>query len=324
MKVFVTGIAGFIGSHLADYILENAPSAEVIGLKRWGDPTQNIQHILEKIRLYDGDLEDMPSLVRILSEEKPDCIFHLGAQTYVPFSLHAPIATLNANAIGTANLLEAVKICKLSPTIAVASSSEVYGQVYMGDIPIKEDCPFRPVSPYAASKLAVEAISHAYSQAYSLKIIRTRLFTTTGPRQHEMFVCSAFAKQIAQIEKGLQEPIIHVGNLDSVRTFCDVRDMSRAYWLVKDCPPGEVYNIGGKETMTIGEMLNLLLDIAGLRDKVEIRVDPKLLRPKDVTLQIPSTEKFTQLTGWKPAIPFRQTLTDLLNFWRERVSPWPG
>lgn len=323
-KVLITGIGGFVGSHLAEYILKEFPSVQVLGLARWWEPIENIGHILNKISLCYGDLVDIPSLETILSKEKPDVIFHLAAQSYVDFSFSAPITTLDANVIGTANLLEAVKKLKIEqgydPIIHICSSSEVYGQVKENEVPIKEDNPFRPASPYAVSKVGEDMLGFQYWISWGIKTIRTRMFTHTGPRRGEVFVESNFAKQIAMIEKGLQEPVVKVGNLNSIRTFLDVKDAIKAYWiLVNQCPPGEVYVIGGKETMTVGEMLKKLLNLSTKKD-IKVEVDPARLRPSDVTLQIPCIDKFAKETGWKPEIPFDRTLDDLLNYWRDHFN----
>lgn len=319
-KVLITGITGFVGSHLADYIIENYPEIKVLGLVRWRSPKNNIENILDRITLLCGDLTDSNSLGYTLAENRPDVIFHLAAQSYVPFSYKAPIATLNANVIGTANLLEEIKELKLSdqydPIIHICSSSEVYGQVRENEVPIKETNPFRPASPYAVSKVGEDMLALQYWLSWKIKTIRTRMFTHTGPRRGEVFATSTFAKQIAAIELGLQHPSVKVGNLDSIRTFLDVKDAVRAYWtLVNKCSPGEVYNIGGIETMTIGDMLNKLIKLSYVKN-ISIEVDPSRLRPSDVTLQIPSIDKFTNETGWKPEIKFDNTLESLLNYWR--------
>lgn len=322
-KVFITGITGFVGSHLADYILAEHPETEIIGLLRWRSPRENIAHIQDRLTLVHGDLQDLPSLQAALDRHRPAVIFHLAAQSYVDFSFVAPVTTLQSNVIGTTHLLEAVKRLKqqsgYDPVVHACSSSEVYGQVRPDEVPIREDNPFRPASPYAVSKVGEDMIAFQYWLSWGIKTIRTRMFTHTGPRRGEVFVASNFAKQIALIEAGLQEPVIRVGNLDSVRTFADVRDVVKAYWLlVQKCTPGEVYNIGGTETMTIREMLKRLLAVSRVPD-CRVEVDPDRLRPSDVTLQIPCIDKFKQETGWEPSYSFEQTLTDLLNYWRERV-----
>jgi GDP-mannose 4,6-dehydratase len=276
---------------------------------------------VNKVKLHDCDLRDLGSLIRVFGDVKPDVIFHLAAQSFVPTSYNAPADTLDTNVIGTCNLLEAVRILKLDPVIHICSSSEVYGQVKPDELPIRENCPLRPVSPYAVSKVGEDMLAFMYWQAYKLRTIRTRMFTHSGARRGEVFVDSWFALQVARIEAGLQEPVVRVGNLESVRTFADVRDTVRAYWLLAEkCPPGEVYNIGGDITMTIREMLDLLLGMTNFKGKIEVKQDPALIRPADVTLQIPSSEKFKAATGWKPEIPYKQTLLDMLNYWRSEIA----
>lgn len=320
-KVLITGITGFVGSHLAEYILKEHKGIKIYGLIRWRSPKNNILKIQDYINLCYGDLEDYSSLEKILSETKPDVIFHLAAQSYVDFSFISPISTLYTNVIGTANLLEAIKTLKLQigydPVIHICSSSEVYGQVREEEIPVKETNPFRPASPYAVSKVGEDMLALQYFLSWKIKTIRTRMFTHEGPRRGEVFAPSNFAKQIAAIEIGKQKPTVLVGNLRSVRTFMDVRDAVRAYWLlVNKCTPGEVYNIGGVETMTIGDMLRKLIGFSKKKN-IKIKIDRKRLRPSDVTLQIPSVEKFVKQTNWQPEIRFDQTLKDMLDYWRD-------
>ena len=319
MKILITGITGMVGSHLAEYIIEDHPSVEVHGLIRWRSPLDNIRDIKSKITLHQAELRDLNSLVHLLREIQPVWIFHLAAQSYVTSSFVAPADTIHTNVIGTTNLLDAVRITGLDPKIHICSSSEVYGQVNEDEIPIRETNPFRPASPYAVSKVGEDMIALQYFLSYGIKIIRTRMFTHTGPRRGDVFAESAFAKQIAEIEAGIRENPMKVGNLDSVRTFADVRDAVRAYWLLLEkCPPGEVYNIGGTKTMTVGEMLEILKGMA--RCKIEHEVDPKLLRPSDVTLQIPDISKFQNTTGWSPEISVEKTLQDLLDYQRKQVE----
>ena len=323
MRILITGITGFVGSHLAEHIIENNEQCEIFGLCRWRSPRENLADIYKKISMVEADLCDLSALIRHLETIQPDIIFHLAAQSYVLTSFNSPIQTLWSNVIGTANLLEAIRITKIDPVIHICSSSEVYGQVSEADIPIKETCPLRPVSPYGVSKVGEDMLGFQYWVSHGIRTIRTRMFTHTGPRRGDVFAMSFFAKQIAAAEIGLTEKVIHVGNLKSVRTFCDVRDAVRAYWiLVNSCNPGEVYNIGGDRTATIGEALEILLSFS--RNKFEIMVDPKLLRPSDVTLQIPCTDKFKNETGWEPEIPLEKTLEDMLEYWRDELSrnPW--
>lgn len=321
-KILITGIAGFVGSHLAEYILSLNENHEIYGLCRWRSNRENLCNVIDKINLVHGDLLDLSSLIKIFSENKFDYIFHLAAQSFVQTSFDSSVSTLETNIIGTANLLEAIRITKQDPKIHVCSSSEVYGQVTQEEIPIKEINQLRPASPYAVSKVGEDLLSYQYFLSYNMKIIRSRAFTHEGERRGDVFFLSSFAKQIAAIELGLLDKV-HVGNLDSIRTICDVRDMVRAYWLlINICNIGEVYNIGGVESFTIGEILEILKRIAFVPIKHEI--DERLLRPSDVTLQIVNADKFIKSTNWKPEISIKQTCSDTLNYWRDELkkNPW--
>ena len=319
MKVLITGITGNVGSHLADYILENQSNAKVYGLLRWRSPLDNVENIKDEINLVLADLNDLNSMINALESIKPDIVFHLAAQSFVQFSFAAPAETLNTNVIGTSNLLEAIRLTKIKPKIHICSSSEVYGQVKKDEVPITESNPFRPASPYAVSKVAEDMLGYQYYLSYDMHIVRTRMFTHTGPRRGDVFAESWFAKQIAMVEKKIIMNPIKVGNLDSIRTIMDVRDAVRAYWMMMEkSPAGEVYNIGGDTTVTVKEILNKLIEYS---DKdIEYKTDPSLLRPSDVTLQIPNTDKFKKLTGWEPEIKYEDTLLDLLNYQREKIK----
>lgn len=318
MRVLITGITGMVGSHLAEFLLAEHPEAEVHGLLRWRSPLDNIRDILPRVTLHQGDLRDLNSLIQLMRKAQPDRIYHLAAQSYVDQSFIAPADTLHSNVIGTTNLLDAIRITGVKPRVHICSSSEVYGQVRPDEVPINENTPLRPASPYAVSKVGEDMIAFQYGVSYGLDLVRTRMFTHTGPRRGDVFAESSFAKQIAEIEEGISSGPVRVGNLDSVRTLADVRDAVRAYWLLLDkCPGGEVYNIGGKETMTVGDILETLKSMA--RVPIEHVVDPARLRPSDVTLQIPDTRKFHDATGWEPKISARQTLNDLLDYHRSRI-----
>ncbi len=318
MRILITGITGMVGSHLAEYVLAHHPDVEVHGMVRWRSPRANLVKVAGRVTLHEGELRDLHSLVRVLETVRPERIFHLAAQSYVSASFTAPADTLHTNVIGTTNLLDAVRLTGIDPKIHICSSSEVYGQVREDEVPIRESNEFRPASPYAVSKCGEDMIALQYFLSYGIKTIRTRMFTHTGPRRGDVFAESAFAKQIAEVEAGLRPNPIKVGNLNSVRTFADVSDAVRAYWLLLEkCPPGEVYNIGGERTMTVGEMLDVLIGMAGCRIRYE--VDPALVRPSDVTLQIPDTSKFRAATGWEPKVPLETTLRDLLDYHRGRI-----
>ncbi len=318
MRVFITGITGFAGSHLAEWILRTKPDVKVSGLVRWRSRMDNIRAIEGQVDLHEGDLNDYVSLKKCLKAAQPDYIFHLAAQSFVPTSWRLPAETLSINTVGQVHLFEAVLDLGLSPKIQVAGSSEEYGQVNPDEIPMKETNPLRPLSPYAVSKVGQDLLGYQYFRSYGLPVVRTRGFNHTGPRRGDVFVTSNFAKQIAEIEKKKRPAIIHVGNLEAKRDFTDVRDMIRAYWLsLEKGQPGEVYNIGTGRAYAMKEVLDLLLALSKVKVKVE--VDPARLRPSDVPILMPDVSKFVSLTGWKPEIPFSKTLEDLLDYWRERV-----
>lgn len=315
-KALITGIAGFVGSHLAELLLERG--YEVYGLCRPRTKRDHIESIINKLHLEDADLLDTHSLYTTLSRIKPDYIFHLAAQSFVPTSWVSPSVTLEVNIVGSANLFEAARQAGIDPAIQIACSSEEYGLVYENELPIKETNPLRPLSPYAVSKVAMDYLGYQYHQSYKVRIIRTRGFNHTGPRRGETFAESNFAKQIALIEKGKQEPVIRVGNLEAKRDYSDVRDMVGAYLLsVEKCDPGDVYNIAVGRAIRIGDMLHLLLSYS--KANVTVKEDPARMRPSDVPVLIGDNTKFVGKTGWKPKIPFEKTLEDLLNYWRERV-----
>jgi GDP-4-dehydro-6-deoxy-D-mannose reductase len=318
MKVLITGITGFVGSHLTEYLLKLG-NIEIYGIVRWRSQVDNIEHIKDKIKLYECDIRDMVSVEKTIFTIKPDKIFHLAAQSFVPTSWNAPAETLTTNVIGELNIFESVRNSKLNPVIHIACSSEEYGMVYENEIPIKETNPLRPLSPYAVSKVAQDLLGYQYYMSYKLNIIRTRGFNHTGPRRGEVFVTSNFAKQIAEIEKNKREPVIYVGNLDAKRDFTDVRDMVRAYWLsTEKCQPGEVYNICSGKAYPIREVLDILLSYSKV--KITVKQDPSRIRPSDVPVLVGDNTKFSSVTGWKPEIPFEKTLKDLLNYWREKIK----
>ena len=326
-NVLITGITGMVGSHLADYLLDNT-DWEIYGMCRWRSPLDNVEHLLtranQKDRLYfiDGDLNDYISLQNAVVECRPDYVFHLAAQSYPTTSFSSPIQTLDTNILGTERLLEALRRCEdINPVVHVCSSSEVFGRVPKDKLPINEECSFHPASPYSISKIGTDLVGRFHAEAYGQKVITTRMFTHTGPRRGDVFAESTFAKQIAMIEQDLIAPVVKTGNLDSLRTWSDVRDAVRAYhMLVTVNPiPGEYYNIGGTFSCTVGDMLNHLLSIS-TRNDIKVKTEEFRLRPLDADLQVPDTTKFELHTGWKPQIPFEKTMLDLLDYWRMRVN----
>lgn len=318
MKVLITGITGFLGSHQADFFL-GMEGVEVFGTKRWRSDMQNIAHCAERLTLSECDLRDPSSVTLLIENVRPDTIFHQAAQSFVRSSFDQPAETITSNILCELNIFEAVRRAGIDPVIQIACSAEEYGLVAPDEVPISEDQPLRPLSPYAVSKVAQDMLGYQYFKSYGLRVFRTRTFNFTGPRRGEVFVCSTFAKQIAEIEAGLKEPVIYVGNLDAQRDFTDVRDVARAHWLaVQHCQPGEAYNIGSGAARTIRSVLELLLSMTDA--EIEIRQDPARMRPSDVPILLADNCKFCKATGWEPQIPFEQTTKDLLNYWRERVE----
>ncbi|MBI2756661.1 MAG: GDP-mannose 4,6-dehydratase [Chloroflexi bacterium] len=344
MRVLITGITGMAGSHLAEYLVDHHPEVEVFGTFRWRSKLDNLDALFnrgklnildegqrvtseasltgllqrDKVTVVDCELQDASAVRGVIRAIRPDRIFHLAAQSFVPTSWTAPAATLTNNSISQVNIFEAIRDAGIDPVIHVAGSSEEYGMVYEDEAPIKETNPLRPLSPYAVSKVTQEMLATQYFQSYGLKTITTRGFNHTGPRRGQVFVTSSFAKQIAQIEAGYQEPVIYVGDLKSRRDWTDVRDMVRGYWMATEhCEPGGVYNIGAGRCYEVGEMLDMLL--AHAQQGIRVEPHPTRMRPSDVRLLWANVDRFSAATGWETSIPFETTLRDLLDYWRERV-----
>jgi len=325
-RVLITGITGMVGSHLGDYLLEHT-DWEIYGLCRWRSPLDNISHLIPRINANDrvhlvyGDIRDYMSIHESVKKTNPDFVFHLAAQSYPMTSFGSPLDTLETNVQGTANVLESLRKNDIKAVTHVCASSEVFGRVSKEKLPIDEECTFHPASPYAISKVGTDLIGRYYAEAYNMKVMTTRMFTHTGPRRGDVFAESTFAKQIALIEEGLIPPVVKTGNLDSLRTWADVRDAIRAYYMLVTVNPipGEYYNIGGAYTCSIREMLDTLLSMSTMKN-IKVETDPERLRPIDADLQVPNTAKFRKHTGWQPEIPFEKTMKDLLNYWRERVK----
>ena len=327
MRALITGVTGMVGSHLADYLLENT-DWDIFGMCRWRSPLDNVEQLIDRANKKDrvyfiyGDLCDYISLQNTIEESRPDFVFHLAAQSYPTTSFTHPVQTLDTNILGTARLLEAIRKCPgIDPLIHVCSSSEVFGRVPREKLPINEECSFHPASPYAISKTGTDLIGRFHAEAYGQKVLITRMFTHTGPRRGDVFAESTFAKQIAMIEQGIIPPIVKTGNLDSLRTWSDVRDAVRAYYMLVTInpTPGEYYNIGGTYSCTVGDMLRYLISISTHKGLIKVEMEETRLRPLDADLQVPNTGKFRKHTGWEPRIPFEKTMQDLLDYWRDSI-----
>lgn len=329
-KALITGITGMVGSHLADFLLAHT-DWDIYGMCRWRSPLDNIVQLIpminrkERVYLLYGDLRDYLSIQDVVKKSEPDFVFHLAAQSYPKTSFESPIDTLETNIQGTAHVLEAIRHICPHAIVHVCASSEVFGRVPREKLPIDEECTFHPASPYAISKVGTDLLGRFYAEAYGICAMTTRMFTHTGPRRGDVFAESTFAKQIAMIENGLIPPVVKTGNLTSLRTFADVRDAVRAYYMLVTVNPiaGAYYNIGGTFSCKVGDMLNTLISMSTVKD-IKIEADAERLRPIDADLQVPNTDKFKKHTGWQPQIPFEKTMRDLLTYWREKVSTCPG
>jgi len=317
MQLLITGITGFVGSYMAEYAL--AQGATVFGSIRWRSKTDNIDHLRSRITLIDSDLRDLSSVRVLLETAGPTHVIHLAAQSFVGSSWKTPAETLTTNVLAQVNLLEGLRNLKLSPRFLVVGSSEEYGSVEDGELPIKETNPLRPLSPYAVSKVAQDLMGYQYWKSYGMPIVRSRAFNHEGPRRGDVFVTSNFARQVAEIEAGQRDPVIFVGDLTPRRDYSDVRDIVRGYWtLVERGEPGEVYNLCSGKSWPIRRVLDFLLAQSQVKG-IEVRTDPARLRPSDVMVLEGDPSKIEKAIGWKVEIPFERTLTDLLAYWRQRT-----
>lgn len=317
-KVLITGITGFAGSYLAEYLVSKK-EYDVAGTYLFDDSLVNVGKIKNNLNLIKADLSDEKTVYKIIKDVSPSIIFHLAALTSPADSFKNPSQTIVNNVSLEVNLLEAVRSARLLGTrVLITSSADVYGIVKKEDLPIDEDTPLMPTSPYSVSKIAQDYLGLSYFLSYGLKIVRVRPFNHIGPRQSPNFVVSSFAKQIAEIEKGKKEPILRVGNLDSKRDFTNVKDMIYAYFLaIEKGKYGDVYNIGTGISYKMSEILNKLISMSSVR--IKIKKDMTLFRPGDNPNLICDCEKFMKLTGWKPAVSIDETLENTLDYWRNII-----
>ena len=332
MQVLITGVTGFVGSHMVDYLLKNIPDIHIFATRRWRSKEDNIKHLFgdDRVKFLEGDLTDRGSLSRIIEISKPDVVYHFAAQSFPESSFLTPVSTLTTNIIGTTNLFEELRIAKdrnhCNPIIVSVSSSEVYGNPLEEETPITETNPIRAANPYSISKVGHDLMSQYYHKAYDMKVIITRMFSHEGARRGKRFALSWFAYQIVQAEKSKDFPHyapsfpmfpVKHGNLDSIRTYNHIDDAVQAYWIAIDnCEYGEVYNIGGDYTCTVGDALDMLISKSKQPKAFIKELDRGRVRPTDITLQIPSSDKFREKTGWKPTKGLEEICDDLLNYWR--------
>ena len=320
--ILVTGGTGFVGSHMIDYILKYAirPEQKIYCTKRWLEDTKNVDHIDDKrFEFIDCDFNDAPSVYRAIEISKPEKVFHFAAQSFPEVSFHTPSVTLSTNTLGTTYLLEAIRNSDCDPVIVSVSTSEVYGMPEEDEIPIKETNPIRAANPYSISKVGHDLMSKYYHKAYGMKIITTRMFSHEGARRGKEFALSSFARQIAKAEKLKGEQFIYHGNLDSTRTYAHIDDAISAYWVCSNSQKfGEVYNIGGDQTCTVGEALDKLISMSTKKDLTK-KLDKDRLRPTDITLQIPDTTKFRHEFAWTPIKNLTNVCEDLLDYWRKNI-----
>ena len=323
-KILITGITGFVGSHLADYVLKNQKDCEVFGIKRWHlSSLKNIKNILEKIELHDCDITDPISVRKLVLKIKPDIIFHCAAESFVSPSWDHPSRYMSVNYNGTLNFLDALYNLKLDTIFHIPGSGEEYGEIKENELPINPETVMRPVNPYAVSKIAQDLIGYVYFKSYGVNVIRTRAFNHEGPRREKVFGISWYAYQIALIENGLLKPPLRVGGIDDRRNFTHVEDIVEAYWIsTQKCKPGELYLVGSESEdsiFTFRESLEKLFKMSDIKGLSHVTAK-EFVRPTAVPRLIADTKKFRDITGWKPRKSFDDILLDTLNYWRERIK----
>jgi GDP-4-dehydro-6-deoxy-D-mannose reductase len=317
MKILITGIAGFAGSHLAELLVERGD--EVFGTCLACETRENLRDIIRRLHLSNCDVTDLRQLARLVKRIAPDQIYHLAALTSVGWSFSHPVETLNTNLGGTLNVLEIVRSQKKCIKILVVGSSDIYGRVRPEDVPLREERPLRPVSPYGASKAACDLLAYQYFQSYGVHVIRARAFNHAGPRQNTGFVVPDFASQIARVEAGQLSPVLKVGDLSARRDVSDVRDVVRAYAaLMARGKPGEAYNICSGKAYKIEHLLRVLLSLS--RERIRVQSDKEKSRPAEIPLLLGDNLRLKKATGWKPKVPLEKTLKDALDFWRRRFG----
>jgi len=321
-RILITGITGFVGSHLADLALEKG--CTVYGLKRWNlSRMRNVKHLIDKIEWLDCDITDNVAINNVIKSVNPEKIFHLAAESFVSPSWNHPTHYMDVNYKGTVNLFEAVRNSNINPRILIPGSGEEYGDIPETDLPITEKTILRPVNPYAVTKIAQDLISQVYNTTYGLNTIRIRAFNHEGPRRDNVFGIPWFAYQVARIESKLQDPVIKTGHIEDKRNFTHIRDMVEAYWLaIENCSPGELYLIGSDDEdkiHTYRQIIKKIISMSTVKN-IKIEKDEQYVRPTSVPRLIGDTSKFRKLTGWTPKISVDKILEDTLNYWRDFVK----
>jgi len=321
-RILITGITGFVGSHLADLALEKG--CIVYGLKRWNlSRMRNVKHLLDKVNWIDCDITDPISVKKALTISKPEKIFHLAAESFVSPSWDHPSHYMDVNYKGTVNILEAMRELDLKSKILIPGSGEEYGEILEKDLPITETSLLKPVNPYAVTKIAQDLIAQVYFITYGINVIRLRSFNHEGPRRDNVFGIPSFAYQIARIEEGLQEAVIETGHIEDKRNFTHIEDLVEAYWLaIENCVPGELYLIGSDEPekiFTYKDIIHKLISLSSIKD-IQIKQVSKYTRPTSVPRLIGDSSKFRTITGWKPKYDIDKILIDTLNYWREFIK----
>ncbi len=323
-RVLVTGITGFVGSHLADFILETKPHAELWGVRRYHlSRMDHVRHIQDRIKWVDCNLTD-PIAVRTMMEKvAPDRIFHCAAESFVSPSWHHPTHYMRVNYDATVHLLDSLNYFKSKAPFHIPGSGEEYGQLSEQELPITDASVLRPVNPYAVTKIAQDLIGYVYYKSYGINVIRTRAFNHEGPRREYVFGIPSYAYQIARIEAGLQEPLIKTGHIDDKRNFTHVRDMVEAYWIsTEKCKPGKLYLVGSEKEdkiYTFREALERLIGMSSVKG-IAHEQDEQYVRPTNVPYLIADISEFRAATGWEPKISFQQILEDTLSYWRQRIK----
>ena len=323
-RILITGVTGFVGSHMADYLLRTQPDAEIFATKRWHlSRMDNVRDIQTKLSWIDCDLTDPISTRTAIERAAPDRIFHFAAESFVSPSWENPHRYMDVNYNGTLNILEAMRQMGSKAKLLIPGSGEEYGQIEEHEVPIRDTTVLRPVNPYAVTKVAQDLIGYVYHCSYGLNVIRTRAFNHEGPRREKVFGIPWYAYQVACVEAGLIDKEIRVGHIEDRRNFTHVQDIVEAYWLAREkLTSVELFLVGSEDEASVHTFREALDSLIGMStvEGITYRTDPEFVRPTQVPRLIADTQPFRDLTGWEPRVPYEQILTDTLAYWRQRVA----